>query len=251
VKNHDLTDLLRSWSYQPGKINARKIEGIDGREKLQVRIELGTLQMEILGRPDGERPHGHESLLHHHRERLRRYIQQAGNEIGFVLSSDECRALREEAVQYYHRYVARFSLGDFEGVVADTIRNLEVFDLCNDFGATEEDRSVLEQIRPSVIMMRTRGEAELAMSLEHPKQALASIDRGLSEIKDAFDDADASDRYDTSNEVQLLRGMRELLIPKLPSSQRAELLERLKAALDAENYELAAILRDELRMMKD
>ena len=45
--------------------------------------------------------------------------------------------------------------------------------------------------------------------------------------------------------------MREMLVPKLPSSQRVELEERLQAALDDENYELAAILRDELRMMKD
>ena len=51
------------------------------------------------------------------------------------------------------------------------------------------------------------------------------------------------------NEVQLLRGMRDALVPKLPMSQRAELEERMQAALDAENYELAAILRDELRLM--
>ena len=53
------------------------------------------------------------------------------------------------------------------------------------------------------------------------------------------------------NEVQLLRGMRDALIPKLPVSQRNELQERLRAALDSENYELAAILRDELRMLGD
>jgi protein-arginine kinase activator protein McsA len=45
--------------------------------------------------------------------------------------------------------------------------------------------------------------------------------------------------------------MREALVPKLPASQRVELQQRLQAALDAENYELAAILRDELRMMSD
>jgi protein-arginine kinase activator protein McsA len=39
------------------------------------------------------------------------------------------------------------------------------------------------------------------------------------------------------------------LVPKLPSSQRAELQERLRAAIDSENYELAAILRDELRLL--
>jgi hypothetical protein len=51
-------------------------------------------------------------------------------------------------------------------------------------------------------------------------------------------------------EIALLEGMRDVLIPKLPSSQRYELEQRLSAAIDAENYELAALLRDELRMMK-
>ena len=56
-------------------------------------------------------------------------------------------------------------------------------------------------------------------------------------------------RYLPGNEVQLLRGMREMLVPKLPTSQRSELEERLRAAIRAENYELAAILRDELRQL--
>jgi len=43
--------------------------------------------------------------------------------------------------------------------------------------------------------------------------------------------------------------MREALAPKLPVSARAELQSRLKQALESENYELAAILRDELRLM--
>ena len=43
--------------------------------------------------------------------------------------------------------------------------------------------------------------------------------------------------------------MRDALVPRLPASQRVELEERLRAAIDAENYELAAILRDELRLL--
>ena len=55
--------------------------------------------------------------------------------------------------------------------------------------------------------------------------------------------------FNQANEVQVLRGMRDALVPKLPMSQRVELEERLRAAIDAENFELAAILRDELRML--
>ena len=43
--------------------------------------------------------------------------------------------------------------------------------------------------------------------------------------------------------------MQDMYVPRLPSSQRQEMEERLAAAIDVENYELAAILRNELRQL--
>ena len=58
----DLNTLLKDWPHETGAIKVRKIIGLDGREKLQLRIDLGMLQMEMTGRPDGHRPHNCESL---------------------------------------------------------------------------------------------------------------------------------------------------------------------------------------------
>ena len=69
VSNLDLNNLLDGWSHEPGQVKARKIVGNDGREKLQLRIDLGLIQMELQGRPDGERPFGYESLLQYHQSR--------------------------------------------------------------------------------------------------------------------------------------------------------------------------------------
>ncbi len=249
MDHEDLTELLQTWPYEPGRVNARRITGRDGRPKLQIRIDLGILQMEIDGRPDGERPHGFESLLAYQQDRFDRYSTESGHPEGFVISPEECRALREEAVQYYHRYVGLMAIKDFDGVVRDTARNLALFDLCRGCAAREADRTVMEQFRPYVIMMRARGEAERALAEGRSSAALAAIDNGLSEIREALDSAGREAVYDEANEVQLLRGMREALVPKLPASQRIELQERLQAAIDAENYELAAVLRDELRLL--
>jgi hypothetical protein len=248
---NDLSDILKAWPHESGRINVRRVPGRDGRPKLQVRIDLGIIQMEMNGRPDGRRPEGFESLLEYQKDRLARYSKQSGGPDGFVLSADECRALREEAVQYYHRYVALLALGDYAGVVRDTSRNLEVFDLCRDHGADSGDRTVLEQFRPYVIMMRARGEAEQALATGATREAVAAIDGGLAEIRQIFEQAGQAAAFDEANEVQLLRGMRDALVPKLPVSQRMELQERLQAAIDAENYELAAVLRDELRLLED
>src|SRR4051794_7634989 len=52
----DVTPVLRGWDYESGTINVRKIYGLDGQPKLQMRLDLGLLQMEMNGRPDGVRP---------------------------------------------------------------------------------------------------------------------------------------------------------------------------------------------------
>ena len=159
--------------------------------------------------------------------------------------------LREEAVQFYHRYVALFALGDYQRVGADTLHALAIFDLCRDYGASEDDRRLLEQFRPHVLTMRARAEAEFAIAEQQPRAALAALDHGLEELRAFYTDHGHAETWESTNEVQLLRGMRDALVPKLPGSQRVELEERLRAAIDAENYELAAILRDELRLLGD
>ena len=54
----DIDRLLRHWPFEAGMISARLVPAEDGREVLQMRIEMGVLQMETCGRPDGEQPGG-------------------------------------------------------------------------------------------------------------------------------------------------------------------------------------------------
>ncbi len=58
--SNDLSSILRDWPYESGQINVRLISGDDGEPKVQMRLDLGLLQMEAFGRPDGERPQGYE-----------------------------------------------------------------------------------------------------------------------------------------------------------------------------------------------
>lgn len=304
----DLTDLLRDWPYESGEINVRLLQANDGRPIIQMRVDLGVLQMEVEGRPDGRKFDGFESVFHLVADRLRKHLESGAERGAFVVSNDDCRRLREEAIQYYHRYVSLFALEEFGGVVRDTQHNLRIMDLCREFGETPFDRNVMEQLRTNTIMMRTRAEATRAANEGQRGVAIAAIDQGLEDIRQAIlnavddeeedeegeggfvadesaDDlsgveaaagllaedspspdgergeSDASDddlpfdgpqeMFEQSPEVQMLRAMRDALVPKLPISQRGELNQRLMAALASENYELAAILRDELRMLKD
>lgn len=247
----DISKLLREWAYEPGKINVRMIEGDDGEQKIQLRLDLGIMQMQAWGRPDGARPHGFDSLLDYHEAQLDQHVEQHGSPSGFALSEEECRELRDEAVQYYHRYVCMMVLEDYESVIRDTTRNLRVLDLCSKHASTEGDRAILEQFRPYITMMRARALASQALKDNEPKAAVHAIDEGLDALRQHFADSGQMDVFEQSNEVRALRGMREALTPKLPVSEKSELKRRLQQAIEQENYELAAILRDELRMLKE
>ena len=232
----DMSNILKSWPHDDGKLNVRIIEAEDGREVLQLRIELGIVQMELEGRPDGVEQDGHPSLLD--------LVESNGFHEG--LDPEICRQLREEGVQRSHRAAALFALNKWEFVIRDCVENLRLFDLCLQHGLDKQDREALEQFRPAVIALKARATAEWAIANENSHGAMAALDAGLNELEETL-----SDHFEDSNEAQLLRGMKEALLPKLPRSERADLQERLDSAIANENYELAAILRDEIRLLRD
>ena len=228
----DIQPLLDSWPFDPDRLNARLVELADGRSVIQVRVELGLLQMELTGRPDGGR-----DVLELADTKLKKDPQ-------FAIDAQLAAELRAEAVQVHQRYVARLALEDYAGVVEDTIRNLRVFDLCRDHAEAPEDRRVLERFRAQVVATRARAAALQAIRDQRISDARALLDQAIDEIRIA-----TTEEGSEPPEVTMLEGMRDVLQPRLPMSQRYELERRLTSALASENYELAAILRDELRQL--
>jgi hypothetical protein len=247
----DISRLLNEWPYEAGKLAARLIMGEDGEPRLQIRLDLGLLQMTLEGRPDGLRPRGFESLLEYQEARLDEYVAEHGNDQGFAVSGEECRELREEAVQYYQRYTGLLVMEEYDGVVRDTTRNLRLLDFCKKHAEEESDRTALEQFRAYITMTRARALASQALKDNEPKAALHAVEEGLEALKQHFADSGSDGAYESSSEVAMLNAMREALLPKLPLSPKAELKRRLAEALAKENYELAAILRDELKNMAE
>lgn len=250
MASYDLRRVLTGWDYEPGQITVRKITGDDGAVKIQMRLDLGLLQMEVSGRPDGRRPHGAESLLTFHLARVEKYRERNGTDLGYELSPDECQSLREEAVQYYHRYLAEFVLEDFEGVQRDTARNLEVLDLCRKYGREEQDRAALEQYRPYLIMMNTRAEVHLLLREGRFKTALARVDAGLTAIQEVVSDTGEED-YEEMTEVSILASLRHEIAARMPMDPLERLEAELEKAVEEERYEEASVLRTRIEAMRN
>src|SRR5919198_771109 len=222
----DLNTVLQDWPYESGTIKVRKITGLDGREKLQLRVDLGVLQMEIVGRPDGRRPHNCESLLEYHKKRATR-AEQKGE--AYELNPEQCAELQQEGIQYYHRYLSLFQINDFEGVVRDTQRNLDLFTFVNDHTDREDFSWGLQQFRPYVLMMNTRAKASIFLAQGKFADAISEIERGREAIVDEW-----------LEEVKAKRPLSKL-----------EIMQReMETAIAKELYERAAELRDAIKLLK-
>lgn len=245
----DLKTTLREWPYDPDQISVRKILGADGEIRIQMRVELGILQMEAEGRPDGVRPHGCPSLVDYHLRRLPKESENGnGNGQGeFELSTRECRALRDEASVYYRRYVALFVLEEFESVARDTAHTLCIFDLCRDYGAERDDRECLERYRPYVMMMNARAQAYQALQEGEPTSALAHVKRGILNIQAHYEERGDDEAMRKSEELRMLRNLVKELADQIPEDSLIATRRALRQALDMEHFEEAARLRDVLR----
>jgi len=241
----DLRTILDGWDYEPGKISVRKIIGRDGQEKVQTRIDLGVLQIELDGRPDGARPHGCESHFDCLLRRAQQHRELHGDDEDFVISPEDCLELRHEMYLYYQRYLSLFVLEDFERVIRDTQRCLEVVDFCERFAAGDEDRHALAAQRPYVLMMNARARACLAMRERRYEAALAAVDEALAGLRQLRSEAEGDDGAGRT-EIRVLTGLRAEILQNMPADAPARLYEELRAALAREDYELATRLRDQL-----
>ncbi len=246
----DLTVLLQGWDYNSNEVTVRRILGVDGREKIQMRLDLGVLQMEVSGRPDGKRPFGHESLLEFHlerREEAQIEADDSGRWLEWSVDGEACADLKQEAMQYYYRYLSMFHLGDYESVIRDTERNIRVFDLIRDHAEDEGDRMSLEQFRPYVLMMRARALACIALEEKDYNRAMDLIDVGVEEIKSFFFEIGREDLLGECRELQFLEEWAQRIETNKPLTPVDKLRRELSDAVEQEDYERAAQLRDKLR----
>jgi hypothetical protein len=243
----DLNTILKDWPHEPGAIKVRKIVGLDGYEKLQLRIDLGVLQMEMSGRPDGVRPHGCESLLAYHQLRAAHAV---GRGEGYDLTPEQCAELQQEGIQYYHRYLSLFQISDFAAVVRDTQRNLDLFTFVTEHTDREELSWTLQQFRPYVLMMNTRAKASIFLAQGKFGEAMIEIERGRDTIMEFFQKSNFPELASKSSEIAFLDEWLEEVRAKRPLSKLEVMQREMETAIAKELYEKAAELRDAIRQLK-
>lgn len=240
----DLTKFLGDWPYDPASVNARVVEGSDARPKIQLRLDLGILQMEATGRPDGLRPRGAESALDYH------LIRARTTRGPYELDGDACGELQQEAVQYYYRYLARFNLRDYTGVVIDTQHNIDLFNFVAKHVEDDEIAWDFLQFMPYVLMMNARAKAELLAARGERDGAVAEVLTGVRRIQEFWKEQGDEDMSGDCFEITTLKELAETIRESKPRGALEGIREELAYAVRTENFERAAKLRDDLRRME-
>jgi len=243
----DISRILNSWEYVTEEVTVRMIEGEDHKPKIQMRLDLGLLQMEYSGRPDGKQPHGFESLLEYYQHQRQEHIEKMNSEDGFFLDPDDCASLQHEALQYYYRYLSLFHLEEYEAVERDTDRNLRVFDFIKKYAEDDEDRYSMEQYRPYVLMMNSRAAAHRLLEQNHGEEAILRIEETIARIKNFFSDYGRPEMADKCSEIVFLNQFVEEIRSRWNTDPVQDLREKMRLAVEKEDYEAAARIRDEIR----
>jgi tetratricopeptide (TPR) repeat protein len=250
--NFDISHLLESWEYKAGQVSVRRFHGKDGQEKIQLRVDLGIMQMNADGRPDGKRPFGFPSLLEYYQDRLEKYrAEHGGDDQGFVLDVEDCARLQMEALQYHHRYICFLQLEDYDRVIRDTERNLEMMDFVDEYAESDELAWNVQMLRPQLIMMRSRAWATLLMQGGLYDEAITLVQNEIEYLRDFYEVMGREEMAEESPEIFSLEAWLEDIRERRPLSKREALEVALAEALRKENFEEAAKLRDALRELKE
>lgn len=241
----DITRLLEEWPYDSDD-NVRVITADDGRSVLQVRQPLGIEQYELDGRPDGMLVDGYETALERFEHQFAEYQAAHGTDEGFEISEDEATILQNEGVLFYYRYLILFQLNDFERVIRDTAHNLRICDLLEQYAADEQDAEEILQFKPYIYRMHS-----ISQAMEHVQRKEHAEARSI--LEDAIDVIQTMKEVDTPafqfERVRSVNYLRSALeqIEETEDDPVTQLQEELDAAIQQEDYERAARLRDHIR----
>lgn len=247
--NSDISDILQNWDYDP-EHNIRVLNAPDGRLILQVRQPLGIEQYEMDGRPDGSRPFGHETYLSMIEERFSRCRADGASVESLSLNAEDFQRLQNESILFYYRYLVLFQLNDFERVARDTDHNIRLCRLLESYCHDEDQRNSILQFRPYIIRMNSMARSMLVIQQHDFHQGVTILESAIQEIEGLEMLPSPVFQFERSRSLTYLGTALEQMREK-DSDPRKILEDELKRALEEENYEQAAELRDQIRNLID
>lgn len=242
VVNQDIDFILDNWEFKPGVAQARLVQAHDGRQVVQLLIDLGVLQLETVGRPDGTRPHGFLTYFEYLQDQARLARKSKKD---FLLNDEQSQEADREFLQFYHRRMCWLALREYARAMRDADHTLGFMDFIKQHAPNEEYLFAHEQYRGFVLFQRTQAAAALQVEKNAPEQAIDEIRSGLDKIREFYVACEREDEMEHDGMVHHLRHIEGTLREQFHI--KATLDEQLQQAIADEDYERAARLRDVMK----
>lgn len=243
----DIDQALKGWEFKPGIIQARIMEvgtPPNTRQVIQMRLDLGILQMETSGRPDGTKPHGFNTYFEYLQQHAAK-AKRSKNQREFRLSEEQCMEADREFMQFYHRRICWLALREYDRAIQDADHTLAFMTFVKDHSPNDEYTEQHEVYRAFVLFHRTQALTALRMEGDDPEGAIDAVNEGLEKIRSFFEENGLDEQLDQDAMVQELKKMQDRI--RDTHKIDATLQEQLDLAVSREEYETAARLRDAIR----
>ncbi len=245
----DLTEVLNNWPYD-SENNVRFFQCENGREIMQIRQPMGIEQYNLDGRPDGLKPGGEENLLTAYIKKKNKTELSGGI---LILEDNDFHMLRDEGILYYYRYLALFQVGQYARVVRDTKHNLNIAELLEKY-YDNEARNEMLQYRPYIRRMNAISKAMVFLGEDKNSRAMKELEKGMADIEALPPVSTAVFEFEKIRSIQHISQLITQVKSVESGSQepvgfKERLSDELSRAVESEDYERAAGIRDRLRKL--
>ncbi|MEW6249868.1 MAG: UvrB/UvrC motif-containing protein [Planctomycetota bacterium] len=254
----DLDEVISGWDCPPGELRARLVTGRDGGECLQLRIDLGVMQMALTDRPDGARCHGlpttracieHELRVggagltpEHWAELDRELLQTNYRRMAYAAVAD---GALQEGNEAQARQCLAGALADIETCLA-TLRLLTAHSPQAQTAEHSPQTQPYASLQPTLLFDRARLSTQLRIVEGRFEEAIEYAEAGAAQLDELLAGlgCDEEQRAEDGG----LRYLRELGRQLRQEYGITETLaEQLSEAIANEDFETAARLRDQLK----
>jgi hypothetical protein len=136
------------------------------------------------------------------------------------------------------------TLNRYAEAIADAEHTLSLMDFSAAYAPDAQWAMMHEQYRPFVMFHRIQALALVELEKSNPRSAVEAVDAGLAALRKLFESQSSLEEYEEDTFVEKLREMRDSIAKHYEIGP--SLAEQLAQAIAAEQYELAAKLRDRM-----
>ena len=234
----DIGPILKYWEY----INENMTVELEDRgpkgKSIHIFLGTGSITMSPSGRPDGTKPAGFRSYWEFFQQKY------AESESDYIQDSDALNLL-QEIILFNARSLAYLHLKEYVKSSMDALTNLHVVNFLIKHNNNYAEQ--FELIRPHLQMVYHRALAEMSCCQKHYEKALKYLVQGLEKIDGFVRESLVLSESRPSQEIKILTQFQSDLESQFPRLSRLSLERELKKAVEEEDYELAASLRNRIQ----